>query len=135
MVARKKPVKSLASILGISDDDPELLAAREDTRGVDRLFDTLVTHRQARKISQADVAKRMGTTQSAVSDLERSGSNPKLFTLLKYARAIDMRIHLMSRPVDESCWHSTTHVAPSHVTATTSQPPADWPAALAAKSA
>lgn len=134
MATRKEHVKTLAEVLGFEQDDPEILAASEDARRIDNLFDALVAHRQKLKLSQSKVAERMGTTQSAVSELERSGSNPKLFTLLKYARAIDMQLRFAPIVVNEGCWHSTS-LAPSSVTAATSQPLADWPAEPTARSA
>ena len=48
--------------------------------------------RSHRKLSQANVAAAMGTTQSAVSDLESGRVDPQLRTLQRYARAIKRRL-------------------------------------------
>jgi transcriptional regulator with XRE-family HTH domain len=45
-------------------------------------------------ISQAEVASAMGTTQSAVSDLERGATDPRLSTLQRYARAVGCVLHI-----------------------------------------
>jgi transcriptional regulator with XRE-family HTH domain len=50
--------------------------------------------RAAAGISQAEIAERMGTTQSAIARLEsgRGRHSPSLATLRKYARALGYRI-------------------------------------------
>jgi transcriptional regulator with XRE-family HTH domain len=50
--------------------------------------DTLLRHaRSAAGLTQAEVARRMGTTQSAVARLERPGANPRFATLDRALRA------------------------------------------------
>lgn len=59
-------------------------------------LDEFLKARAAAGMSQAEVAERMGTTQSAVARLE-SGSgrhSPSLATLRKYARALGYRVDL-----------------------------------------
>lgn len=58
------------------------------------LLRAMVTWRKHTKRSQATVAKTMGTTQSAVSDLEGGGSDPRFSTLDRYASAIGCRLHI-----------------------------------------
>jgi transcriptional regulator with XRE-family HTH domain len=53
------------------------------------------------KISQATVAKRMGTVQSAVSELEGGGPQPRISTIQRYARAIGCRVVLRYEVVEE----------------------------------
>ncbi len=60
------------------------------------LLDEFLKARAAAGITQAEVAERIGTTQSAVARLE-SGSgmhSPALSTLQKYARALGCRLEL-----------------------------------------
>lgn len=60
------------------------------------LFDEFLKARTAAGITQAEVAERIGTTQSAVARLE-SGSgkhSPSLATLQKYAHALGYRLEL-----------------------------------------
>jgi transcriptional regulator with XRE-family HTH domain len=77
--------------------------ARSDVRAeFDKLeeefafLDEFLKARAAAGMSQAEMAERMGTTQSAVARLE-SGSgkhSPSLATLRKYARALGYRVDL-----------------------------------------
>ncbi|HME43940.1 MAG TPA: helix-turn-helix transcriptional regulator [Syntrophorhabdales bacterium] len=59
-------------------------------------LDEFLKARAAAGVSQAEIAERMGTTQSAVARLEsgRGKHSPSLATLRKYARALGCRIDL-----------------------------------------
>jgi len=60
------------------------------------LLDEFLKARAAAGITQAEVAERIGTTQSAIARLE-SGSgkhSPSLATLRKYAHALGCRLEL-----------------------------------------
>jgi ribosome-binding protein aMBF1 (putative translation factor) len=72
--------------------DPEFRAAYEDAAARSALLRALVNRRGERGISQSEVAARMGTTQSAVSDLERGATDPRLSTLQRYARALGYQL-------------------------------------------
>ena len=76
---------------------------RDDVRAeYDRLdeefafLDEFLKARAAAGMSQAEVAERMGTTQSAVARMEsgRGRHSPSLSTLRKYARALGYRVDL-----------------------------------------
>jgi DNA-binding XRE family transcriptional regulator len=43
-------------------------------------------------ITQIEMANRLGVTQSAVSQFERIGSNPRLVTTLTYAQALGIKV-------------------------------------------
>ena len=60
------------------------------------LFDEFLKARTAAGITQAEVADRIGTTQSAVARLEsgRGRHSPSLATLQKYAHALGCRLEL-----------------------------------------
>ena len=60
------------------------------------LLDEFLKARADAGITQADLAERMGTTQSAVARLEsgRGKQSPSLSTLRKYARALGCRLEL-----------------------------------------
>jgi transcriptional regulator with XRE-family HTH domain len=60
------------------------------------LFDEFLKARTAAGITQAEVAKRIGTTQSAVARLEsgKGKHSPSLATLQKYAHALGCRLEL-----------------------------------------
>jgi transcriptional regulator with XRE-family HTH domain len=66
------------------------------------LLDEFLKARAAAGFTQAEVAERIGTTQSAIARLESGNSShsPSLATLRKYARALGCRLEL--RLVKES---------------------------------
>jgi transcriptional regulator with XRE-family HTH domain len=57
-----------------------------------RLVTNLVAERQAARLSQTEVAARMGTSQSAVARLESGGADARASTLERYAAAIGRQI-------------------------------------------
>ncbi len=78
------------------------LARPEVRREYDRLadefafLDEILKARAAAGLSQAEVAKRIGTTQSAVARLESAGSghSPSITTLQRYASALGCRLQV-----------------------------------------
>jgi len=60
------------------------------------LLDEFLNARTAAGITQAEVAKRIGTTQSVIARLEsgRGKHSPSLATLQKYANALGCRLEL-----------------------------------------
>jgi transcriptional regulator with XRE-family HTH domain len=64
------------------------------------------TSRRAAGLTQAELARRLGTTQSAIARLERPGSNPTVATLESALAATGQRLDLSARSappeVDES---------------------------------
>lgn len=57
------------------------------------LINELLGARSKAKLSQAQVAKRMGTSQSAVARIE-SGHTPSLTSLRKYAHAVGRKVEI-----------------------------------------
>lgn len=90
------------SKIGFDPDDPAVRAAADDAHTHARLIETLVHVRNDRSMTQKAVAHRMGTTQSRVSNFERIGGDPRLSTLLRYARAVDtkLRVSVVATPRD-----------------------------------
>lgn len=86
----------LLESLGFDKDDPKVRAVREDAAVLANLIETLVRARLERKLTQEHVAAAMDTTQSAVSNFERVGGDPKLSTILRYARAIGARVQFVT---------------------------------------
>jgi transcriptional regulator with XRE-family HTH domain len=66
----------------------EFAEAYGDEREYLNLVEALLSRRTALGLSQREVASRMGTTQSAVSELERAEADPRLSTLQRYARSV-----------------------------------------------
>jgi transcriptional regulator with XRE-family HTH domain len=50
--------------------------------------------RKERRLSQADLAELVGTTQSAIARLESGGRPPRIDTLLRIANALDADLHI-----------------------------------------
>jgi transcriptional regulator with XRE-family HTH domain len=74
--------------------DPDFRHAFEDAEARAALLRNLIRARKWQRISQGDVARFMGTTQSAVSDLEGGDTDPQLSTLQRYARAVNARLRV-----------------------------------------
>ena len=59
---------------------------------------TLAKERRRRGLSQEHVAARMGTSAPQLSRTERSPERANKKTLIRYADAMDMELHLVLRP-------------------------------------
>jgi DNA-binding XRE family transcriptional regulator len=62
------------------------------------LVNSMIEARVRSKLSQAEVAKRMGTTESAVSRLESGRGKPSTRTLERYAEAVGHRLRITFEP-------------------------------------
>lgn len=60
----------------------------------------LAAQRQAARLSQTEVAARMGTSQSAVARLESGATDVRASTLERYAAAVGGEIHYSERAVE-----------------------------------
>lgn len=73
--------------------DPEVAAAFEDAQSRSEIIDRLVSARLSPpRETQRAIAKRMETTQSAVSELESGETDPRLSTMQRYARAVGLKL-------------------------------------------
>jgi transcriptional regulator with XRE-family HTH domain len=87
------------------------------------LFDTLLNARHQAGLTQAEVAKRMGTKTSAVARLETGGGrqkhSPSLAMLRKYAEAVECRVEItlvpLSRSPQQKGGKPTEHKRPDRV--------------------
>lgn len=95
-------------------DDPEFAKGYADANWQAALVDQLVLLRVESGQSQKDVAAAMGTSQSSVSTLETASNDPRLSTLLRYARAVGAHIEALVRPAEPMCT-STCVGSPSAV--------------------
>ena len=75
---------------------PDVKAEYERLEEEFKFLDEFLKARSAAGLTQADVAERIGTTQSAVARLEAGSGkhSPSLATLRKYARALGCRVEL-----------------------------------------
>lgn len=74
--------------------NPEFSREYEKADAEFAIVEALVRARTAAKLSQAELAKKIGTTQSAIARLEGGGVSPSLATLRRYAEATGTRLHI-----------------------------------------
>jgi transcriptional regulator with XRE-family HTH domain len=88
--------------------DPAFAGAYEDARSRSALLAQLIKVRKDLKLTQKQVAERMGTTQSAISELEGGASDPQFSTLQRYARAVTAKL-VLSLDLPYDCgWNDQT---------------------------
>ena len=63
-------------------------ASYDDEAKITAFRDLVFRLRTEKGLTQADLAERMGTTQSAIARMERGGTRPSLNTLEKLASAV-----------------------------------------------
>lgn len=66
------------------------------------LASMLIAARTQAKLSQAELAQRMGTSQSTVARLESGTAKPSLSTLERFAQATGTRVRLSLEPTGRS---------------------------------
>jgi transcriptional regulator with XRE-family HTH domain len=62
------------------------------------LASTLIQARARAKLSQEQLAQRMGTSQSTIARLESGTASPSLSTLRRFAEATGMRVQVSLEP-------------------------------------
>lgn len=75
-------------------DNPDFRAEYAKADAEFRLIEALVQARTQARLSQAELARRLGTTQSAIARLEGGGVSPTLSTLRRYAEATGTRLEI-----------------------------------------
>jgi ribosome-binding protein aMBF1 (putative translation factor) len=79
-------------------EDPAYREAYESLEEEFALVTALIQARSRAQLSQAEVASRMGTTESAISRLESGRGKPSTRTLERYAQATGHRLHISLEP-------------------------------------
>lgn len=74
--------------------DPQFRAEYQKADADYSIIEALVRARQEANLSQADLARKIGTTQSAVARLESGNISPSISTLQRYAAATGTRLRL-----------------------------------------
>jgi predicted transcriptional regulator len=75
--------------------NPEFRKAWEDLEPEFQILKAMIKAREKTGISQAELARRVGTKQSVISRLERGAfSKATLETIKKVADALDMRVEI-----------------------------------------
>jgi len=75
-------------------ESPELRQAYEESEPAYLLSSAMLRARSDLGITQAELARRMGTSQSVVSRLENMDSSPTLRTVVKVAKALGCEVEL-----------------------------------------
>lgn len=78
--------------------DPEFKAAYDALEEEFSLASALISARSHADMTQEDVAKAMGTTQTAIARLESGKSLPSTKTLQRFAKATGMRLKISFEP-------------------------------------
>jgi len=85
---------SLADLKKTLMDNPDFRVEYDKADAKFRLIEALVQARTRARLSQAELARRLGTTQSAIARLEGGGVSPTLSTLRRYAEATGTRLEI-----------------------------------------
>jgi DNA-binding XRE family transcriptional regulator len=79
-------------------DDSEYREAYNALEEEFALVNSMIKARSRAHLTQAQVAERMGTTESAVSRLESGRTRPNTETLKRYAEAVGHRLRITIEP-------------------------------------
>ncbi|MBC8264795.1 MAG: helix-turn-helix domain-containing protein [Anaerolineales bacterium] len=82
--------------------DPEFRREYEALEPEYQLARQFINLRLERGLTQAQLAERMGTKQSAVSRLENIGINPTIGYLRQVAEALDARLEITLKPLEQA---------------------------------
>ncbi|AYA42056.1 helix-turn-helix transcriptional regulator [Xenorhabdus nematophila] len=77
--------------------NPDVKQAYDELNDEFELINTLLSMRTEAKLTQQQVADRMGTKESNISRLEKGKSNPTLSTLVNYAKACGFQLDFSYR--------------------------------------
>jgi predicted transcriptional regulator len=75
-------------------ENPKFRKEYEKANAEFSIVEALIHARAAAKLSQAEVARRIGTTQSAIARLEAGNVAPTIPTLRRYAEATGTKLHI-----------------------------------------
>lgn len=113
--------------------------AAEDAEEYFRVMRTLTGARRESTCRQKDVAHAMGTTQSAVSEMENLRTDPQVSTLLRYARAVGCQVRLVAsvntvvKASGPAGWqqsrrgHAAPRISKGQLSLVKTDAAADWP--------
>jgi transcriptional regulator with XRE-family HTH domain len=90
---------SLASLRDQILSDLETNAEYERLGPIFAFVGEMVDARQSAGLTQAELARRMGTSQSVIARLESARHMPSFDLISRYARALDLRLDIHLSPV------------------------------------
>ena len=95
---------NLMADLGYDENAEDVRKARSAAFIYADVIDSLVGCRDRMGLTQKMVAKRMGTSQSAISDFESVNSDARFSTLIRYAQAVDCDMVIELEPHSSTAW-------------------------------
>jgi len=95
-------VDDLDRMLAQYADDPEFVEGYERGFQAFRIGVMLLTARREAGLTQAEVARRLGTHKSAISRMENHAEDIRVSTLQRYAEAVGCFLSLELRPESEA---------------------------------
>lgn len=98
-------------LLGENPDDPGHRHARDLVAADRAMVRDLVAVRERYGMTQADVARAMGTNQASISRFESGHSDAHLSTVRRYAKAVGALVRHEVTAVDEDRIRLTAHAA------------------------
>lgn len=78
--------------------DSKVKMAHEELQPEFAIVRALIDARVNKKISQEELAKRMGTGQAVISRLENANASPSLSLIKRLANALDLKFELKFTP-------------------------------------
>lgn len=78
--------------------DPKVKKAYEDLQPEFAIVQAIIDARVKKKISQEELAKRMGTGQAVISRLENANAKPSLSLIKRLADALGLKVELRLTP-------------------------------------
>jgi transcriptional regulator with XRE-family HTH domain len=100
---------------------PAARAAYEAARAAYEVGRMIRELREARGLSQRELAERMGTTQSVVGRLEAGGSRPTIVTLERVAQALGLQLEVRFQDTRSAPSAPRRRTASKNVSARTGQ--------------
>jgi len=91
--SRSKRLMSDVEDIDIEDllQDSELASEFDDGRELTALIRSLVEIRKNQRLNQSELAKRIGISQSSLSEFESGNHDPYFSSIQRYARALGMK--------------------------------------------
>lgn len=78
--------------------DPGVKKAYEDLQPEFAIVQAIIDARVKKKISQEELARRMGTGQAVISRLENANAKPSLSLIKRLANALDLKVEIHFTP-------------------------------------
>src|SRR3989344_1862872 len=78
--------------------DPGVKKAYEDLQPEFAIVQAIIDARVKKKISQEELARRMGTGQAVISRLENANAKPSLSLIKRLANALNLKVELRLTP-------------------------------------